>query len=128
MSAAPGTTFDAPDPEVNDDYIDSLHFGRIRRPESGATIDPVGAYKLLRNNGLKLSVRVGKAEDCNVRLTAFTKTDDQGRHCGMVVSVEDVTIEDALVAAARQVCRVASTMQMYAESAGEDDFADFIFM
>lgn len=111
-----------------DGFVRSAYFGKVKRPEPAYVCDPHEAYRILRKNGMKISVRVGKAEDCNVKLTAFTKMDDDGRHAGMVVSVEDVTIEDALIAAARQVCRVASTMQMYAESVGEEDFADFIFL
>ncbi|MGM4911481.1 hypothetical protein [Rhizobium sp. 768_B6_N1_8] len=110
------------------EFVLSAYFGKMRRPQQAVVCDPHEAYRILRKNGMKISVRVGKAEDCDVKLTAFTKMDEDGRHAGMVVSVEDVTIEDALIAAARQVCRVASTMQIYAESAGEEDFADFIFL
>ena len=108
------------------DMIHSKYFGDFSKPDADWTMNPTEAYKFLRKNGLNVWVNVGRAGEGTVRITASSKTDKDGRHAGMVVRVEDTTIEDAVIAAARQVNRVASTMRIMAEAAGEDDFADFV--
>jgi hypothetical protein len=114
------TNFDGVELSSEEDrHIDSL---------SETDLTPHDAYKFLRQNGMKVMVGLGRLEEGNVSVTAFTKTDENGAHAGVVVKAEAETVDEAIISAAQKVNRVARTLSSFAEAAGEKDFADFVHL
>lgn len=86
------------------------------------------AYKLLRDNGFKVSVGTARGSEAAVSVNAFNKTDEFGKNCGVVVRVDADSIEEGLVTAATKLNEQIIVMRKCAEYVGEDDFADWVFL